>query len=76
MPGVNVVEKPTTGVGSKSRINVTYMNKRQPLIMWCEELGLDYSIVYQRLARLKWSVKDAFEIPVKQVPSTEYSDQD
>lgn len=41
---------------------VTYQGKTQPLIMWCEELGLSYSIVNDRINKLQWPVEKAFEI--------------
>ena len=38
---------------------VTYRGKEQSLAAWVEELGLNYKIVHQRLAR-GWTVEQAF----------------
>ena len=38
---------------------VTHRGKTQPLSVWVEELGIDYKIVHQRIAR-GWTVKQAF----------------
>lgn len=43
----------------RSQRDVTYRGKTQPLAVWVEELGLNYKIVHQRLAR-GWSVDRAF----------------
>jgi hypothetical protein len=44
---------------SRSACMVAYRGKTQPLAVWVEELGLNYKIVHQRLAR-GWTVQQAF----------------
>jgi hypothetical protein len=48
--------------------HITYHGKTMPLICWCDELGLKYDIVSQRLNALKWTVEMAFERPVRKLP--------
>lgn len=42
---------------------VEYKDKIQSLALWCDELELDYSVIYSRLRR-KWTTIRAFETPV------------
>lgn len=42
----------------------TYNGKTQNLMQWCEELGLDYKLVYERLKRDNWSFEKAISTPV------------
>lgn len=49
---------------SDSRI-IKYKGKKQSLQKWCEELNLNRISVSNRINKLDWSIKDAFEIPFK-----------
>lgn len=51
--------------GNNARSNrlITYKNKTQTLMMWCEELGLRYERVWFRLYKKHWTVDKAFEQP-------------
>lgn len=42
---------------------VTYQGIEKPLPDWCDELGLNYGMVYQRLHCQGWSVEEAFTLP-------------
>ena len=42
---------------------VTYRGKTQPFAVWIDDLGLNYKIVHQRIAR-GWTVEQAFERPI------------
>lgn len=44
----------------RDTIIVEYKGERKPLIEWCEELGLNYDTIHNRI-EIGWSVKDAFE---------------
>lgn len=44
----------------RDTIIVEYKGIRKPLIEWCEELGLTYDTVYNRIKN-GWSTKEAFE---------------
>ena len=43
---------------------ITYKGRTQTLKQWCDELGLRYGTVSERIRR-SWSYTDAFEKPVK-----------
>lgn len=49
-----------------TRINhlVTYKNETHCLVEWAEILGLPYSLIKNRITRLKWPVERAFTEPV------------
>lgn len=42
-----------------------YDGQKKTLIEWCAELGMDYDCIRQRIKVLGWSVKKAFETPVR-----------
>ena len=44
---------------------VTYQGKTLPIVVWCDELGLKYDVIKQRLTKLKWTPKRAFTTPVR-----------
>lgn len=41
---------------------IVYDGREQTLKQWCEELGLSYITVYQRLYSYGWSVENAFRV--------------
>lgn len=41
--------------------NVTYKGRTQSLVLWCEELGLNYDRTKQRINKLHWGIEKAFE---------------
>lgn len=41
-----------------------YNNKKQNLTQWCNELGLDYKLVHNRIFKLNWSFERAISEPV------------
>lgn len=43
--------------------NITYNGKTQTLAQWCEELKMEYGLVWNRLYVLGWDVNRAFETP-------------
>ena len=43
----------------------TYNGKTQCLIEWVEEFGISYSVLWDRLYKLGWSIKKALTTPVK-----------
>lgn len=48
----------------RSSLLLTYNDRTQSLRSWCDELGLDWFLVYHRL-RAGWDVERAFTTPVK-----------
>lgn len=48
--------------------HVTYQDRTQPLVLWCDELHLNYSRVSARL-RHGWNVERAFTEPIRRWPS-------
>lgn len=42
---------------------ITYKNETKPLMVWCQELGLNYHKIIERLNKLGWSTERAFETP-------------
>ena len=40
---------------------ITYKNRTQTMKQWCEELGLNYGAVCQRINNYGWTVERAFE---------------
>lgn len=46
---------------------VEYKGLTKNLSVWCEELGLEYNRMNQRLRNLKWSAKKAFETPIRKI---------
>lgn len=51
-----------------SRTNhlITYNNETHCLVEWAEVLGMPYTVIKNRITRLKWDVKRAFTEPVHQ----------
>ena len=45
----------------RDTLKVIYKGVEKPLIQWCEELGLCYDTMNDRIVARKWSVKKAFE---------------
>jgi hypothetical protein len=41
---------------------ITYRERTQPLWAWCNELGLPYERIRQRITKYGWSLEEAFEI--------------
>jgi hypothetical protein len=52
----------------RSTVQVTYNGVRKPLAEWAVELGLDYSLLRNRLFVLGWSVERAFTTPAPPPP--------
>ena len=50
-------------LNKQNTIWVDYKGQRKPLKVWCDELGLKYEKITQRLKPLGWSVERAFETP-------------
>jgi hypothetical protein len=44
----------------RNTIIVTYKDETKPLAVFCEQLGLNYDTVRQRLFKQKWSIEEAF----------------
>lgn len=44
--------------------NITYRGKTQNLMQWCNELGLNYKRVHNRISRLGMSFEKAISMPV------------
>jgi len=42
---------------------ITYKNKTQCLIVWSEELDIDYNKLYLRIYRYNWSIEKTFTTP-------------
>lgn len=42
-----------------------YNGEKKPISEWAEILGIKYGTLYSRLKRGKWSIKDAFERPLR-----------
>lgn len=42
-----------------------YRGEEKALKAWCDELGMDYNCIWQRIKVLGWSVEKAFETPVR-----------
>ena len=47
---------------------VTYKGEQKKLFEWCDLLGLDYKVVYQRMFLCNWSVEDAFNPDLNHKP--------
>jgi len=50
-------------LNKQDTIWIDYKGERKQLKIWCEELGLDYRKIAQRLKPMGWSVERAFETP-------------
>jgi len=50
-------------VNRSTTLQITYRGFTKPLPVWCNELRLNSSKIYQRLVILKWSPEKAFETP-------------
>jgi len=46
---------------------IKYKDITRNLTQWCEELGLREQTIRRRIDSYGWSVKDAFEIPIKKI---------
>ena len=44
---------------------ITYKGETKNLSLWCDELGLDYYRIRDRLQKLQWSVEKSFETPIR-----------
>lgn len=53
----------TQGNNKRNNHNIAYKGKTQTLSQWCEELGLSYSSIWNRLYILGWATEKAFETP-------------
>ena len=51
----------TQARNKRSNRIVKYNNIEKPLKQWCDELGKNYKMVFARITKLKWAVKDALE---------------
>ena len=51
---------------SRSCRMITYNGKTQNLMQWCDELGLDYKRVHNRLYKCKWDFEKAISEPLDQ----------
>lgn len=47
----------------RTNLLVTYRGETKPLIEWCEQLGLRYDPIHNRIEK-GWSVEDAFNTPL------------
>lgn len=47
----------------KQTVWVEYNGEKKSLAEWTAQLGLDYTLMRNRIRKLKWSVEDAFTIP-------------
>ena len=45
----------------RNTVFVEYHGVKKPLIVWCEELGLVYDTMHDRIKKRGWSVEKAFE---------------
>ena len=50
----------------RETIRVVYGGEEKPLISWCEELGLSYDTMHDRIMKRKWTIEKAFETPSQQ----------
>lgn len=50
----------------RSCVLFTYNGKTQNLSQWCNELGLNYKLIHNRLFKLKWSFEKAVSEPVNE----------
>lgn len=48
----------------RDSIIVEYMGEKKPLVIWCEELGLKYDPMHNRVSK-GWDAKTAFETPLR-----------
>ena len=47
---------------------MTYKGDQKKLFEWCDLLGLDYKVVYQRMFLCNWAVEDAFNPDLNHKP--------
>jgi hypothetical protein len=47
-----------------TNIKITYNNKTQTLLQWCDELNLHYDTMRSRIFRYNWDVEIAFTKPI------------
>lgn len=47
----------------RSNILFTYKGKTKDLQQWCNELGLNYKLVHNRIHKLKWDFEKAISVP-------------
>lgn len=50
----------------RSNILIEYNGKKQILTDWCNELGLDYKFIHNRLFKLHWTFEKAISTPVNE----------
>lgn len=53
-----------THIKTKEFLELEYNNKTQQLSDWCKDLNMKYDVIYRRIKN-NWSVKKAFETPIK-----------
>jgi uncharacterized Zn finger protein (UPF0148 family) len=58
------------GRNKRNNVNVEFKGKTQPISAWAEEIGVPYSVLYQRLKRRGWEVERAMTEPFQE---TSYS---
>lgn len=51
---------------------ITYKGETKNLTLWCDELGLDYYRIRDRLQILHWSVEKSFETPIRKCKQKVY----
>lgn len=51
---------------------VTYRGKTKTLAEWCDELGLYYRTIANRVINKKWSAEKAFETKIKRFPTRKW----
>ena len=49
----------------RNNVNITYKKKTKLLLIWSEELGINYNVLWQRIKKYNWSVEKAFETFIK-----------
>lgn len=49
----------------RNTLIVTYNNETKPLAQFCEELGLVYDTILNRIKRLNWKIEDALSTPIR-----------
>ena len=53
------------GRNKRNNLYFTYKNKTQLLIQWAEEYQIPYSVLWDRLFKLGWSIEKALATPVQ-----------
>lgn len=52
-------------INKRNTVMVTYKGETKPFVVWCEELGLDATLVRTRVYHGKWSYQKAFETELR-----------